>query len=511
MDDLLVNAPLAAACVLCGVALGLLAGVLVCRWLSRTEMEKMRQSAEISTAVVETRLQERQQELAQQTQVIQELQHRLVMKEQELSKVLVAEASQKTTVHSLSQRAAELGDRNSTLATELATLRADSVAQLEQISRLQTSLEEQGKQSVEKLGLLEQAKDKMGAEFKAIANDIFESREQVFKQHSREQLSGLLDPLSERIKEFEQRVSDSYSQESRERFSLIREVRSLQDLNNRISKDAINLTNALKGENKTQGSWGEVILERVLEKSGLQKGREYEVQVTMINTDGRRRQPDVVVHLPEGKDVIVDAKVSLTAYEQYSSADDETVKREAIRMHIQSIRRHLKLLGEKDYQQLPGVNSLDFVLLFVPIEAAFALAVQEDASLFSDGFEKNIVIVSPSTLLTTLRTIQNIWRYEYQNRNAQEIAGRAGALYDKFVNFVGDLETIGNRVEAVQSAYQSAHNKLVSGRGSLVSRAEGMRELGAKVSKTMPKNLVEMPKRDPEVVAVPVTNSREKG
>ena len=208
-------------------------------------------------------------------------------------------------------------------------------------------------------------------------------------------------------------------------------------------------------------------------------------------TDGRRRQPDVVVHLPEGKDVIVDAKVSLTAYEQYSSADDETVKREAIRMHIQSIRRHLKLLGEKDYQQLPGVNSLDFVLLFVPIEAAFALAVQEDASLFSDGFEKNIVIVSPSTLLTTLRTIQNIWRYEHQNSNAMDIAKRAGALYDKFVSFTEDLEEIGRRIDQTQTSYDQAHKKLTSGRGNLISNVEKLKTLGARASKSLSPKLID--------------------
>jgi DNA recombination protein RmuC len=418
-----------------------------------------------------------------------------------LGQVLVSEASLRSANDSLSGQLADLVSRNEALAGNLDQARSESIGYRERISQLQTSLTEQARQNEEKLALLEQASEQMNKEFKTIASEIFESRQKAYKEESKEQLSGLLGPLSERIKEFEKRVEDTYSRESRERFSLIKEVKNLQDLNTRISKDAINLTNALKGENKTQGAWGEVILERVLEKSGLQKGREYEVQVSMRNEEGRRRQPDVVVHLPEGKDVVIDAKVSLTAYERYSSAEDETAQQDALKHHVQSLRRHLKALGEKDYQQLDGVCTLDFVLLFVPVEAAFALAVQHDGEILSDAFENNIVIVSPSTLLATLRTIQNIWRYEHQNRNAQEIAGRAGALYDKFVNFVGDLETIGTRINSAQTAYSDAHNKLVSGKGSLVKRAEGMRELGAKVSKSLPKNLVEMPVRDVNIIA----------
>jgi DNA recombination protein RmuC len=256
------------------------------------------------------------------------------------------------------------------------------------------------------------------------------------------------------------------------------------------------LTNALKGESKTQGTWGEVILERVLEKSGLVKGREYEIQMAAKTEDGKRMQPDVVVHLPESKDLIIDSKVSLTAYERYCTADEPGQRAVELAAHIQSLRQHIKQLSSKDYQNLSSIRTLDFVLLFVPVEAAFSLAVQEDNELFSSAFDKNIVLVAPSTLLATLRTIQNIWRYEQQNKNAQEIAERAGALYDKFVNFVADLEDIGGRLTAVQTAYDKAHNKLASGRGSLVSRAETMRELGAKVTKTLPQNLVEMPLRD---------------
>jgi DNA recombination protein RmuC len=357
---------------------------------------------------------------------------------------------------------------------------------------LQTSLHEQQKQNKEKLELLEKAREQMNAEFKLIASEIFDAKHKVFKAESKEQLGNLLSPLSDRIKDFEKRVEKSYNDESKERFSLVKEVRNLQDLNSRISKDAINLTNALKGESKTQGTWGEIILERVLERSGLEKGREYEVQVSLKNEDGQRLQPDVVVHLPEEKDVVIDSKVSLTAYERYCSADDDLDRADSLKLHLQSIRQHIKQLGEKDYHKLEGIRTLDFVLLFVPIEAAFSLAFQQDDELFTDAFEKNIVIAAPSTLLATLRTIQNIWRFEQQNKNAQEIASKAGALYDKFVNFVSDLENVGVRIESAQTAYRDAHNKLRSGKGNLIRRAEGMKELGAKVSKSLPQNLIEM-------------------
>jgi len=382
------------------------------------------------------------------------------------------------------------------LAEKNDVLQAESTRYRERISHLETTLLEQQKQGEEKLALLQEAKIQLNMEFKNIANEIFDAKQKRFSEQNQTQLDGILKPLGERIQAFEKKVEDSYSNEARERFSLIKEVRNLQDINARISKDAINLTNALKGESKTQGTWGEVILERVLEKSGLVKGREYEIQFSAKSADGRRQQPDVVVHLPEGKDLIIDSKVSLTAYERYCSADDPLIRDAELGTHIQSLRQHIKQLSAKDYQNLAGIRTLDFVLLFVPVEAAFSVAVQQDSELFSSAFDKNIVLVAPSTLLATLRTIQNIWRYEQQNKNAQEIADRAGALYDKFVNFVADLEDIGTRLGAVQTSYDKAHNKLASGRGSLVGRAENMRELGAKVSKSLPQNLVEMPHRD---------------
>ncbi|MBO6700893.1 MAG: DNA recombination protein RmuC [Pseudomonadales bacterium] len=416
--------------------------------------------------------------------------------QRQLSELQVVKASLSERLHSRELKIAELENQLTSANQALEDERARLVHTRQEISRLETTLTEQKQQAAEKLELIKEAKVSMQDGFKNLANEIFESKQKEFKEQSREHLSGVLDPLQEKIKSFEKRVEQTYTNEAKERFSLVKELKSLQDLNSRIAQDAVNLTNALKGENKTQGVWGEVVLEKVLEKSGLEKGREYETQVSLKNEDGKRMQPDAIVRLPEDKDVVVDSKVSLTAYERFCSSEDEAERAEALKLHIASLRQHIRQLSDKDYQALEGIRTLDFVLLFVPIEAAFSVAVTEDAELFSDAFSRNIVIVAPSTLLATLRTIQNIWRYEQQNKNAQEIATRAGALYDKFVNFVGDLELIGSRLDSTQNAYQDAFNKLASGKGNLVKRAEDMKALGAKVSKSLPQNLVEMPQRD---------------
>ena len=421
-------------------------------------------------------------------------QARTAEKDAELQQARVAETEARVQLQAATASQQQLEQRLSEATQMSDSLRSEISVYREEISHLKTTLAEQQKQGEEKLQLLEKAKQQLNIEFKNIANEIFDAKQKSFKEQSQMQLDGLLKPLGERIKDFEKRVEDTYAAESRERFSLVKEVKNLQDLNSRISKDAINLTNALKGESKTQGTWGEVILERVLEKSGLAKGREYEVQVSAKSGDGKRQQPDVVVHLPEGKDIIIDSKVSLTAYERYCSSDEPEQKAQAIKEHVQSLRQHIKQLSDKDYQNLVDIRTLDFVLLFVPIEAAFSLALEHDTELFLSTFDKNIVLVTPSTLLAMLRTIQTIWRHEQQNQNAEEIARRAGALYDKFVGFVDDLQDIGNKITSLQTSYDKAHNKLASGKGNLVTRAENMRELGAKTSKNLPTSLVEIPR-----------------
>ena len=299
----------------------------------------------------------------------------------------------------------------------------------------------------------------------------------------------MLEPLKERIQAFAKRVEESYQQEARERFSLGHELQRLQQLNQRLGDEATRLSRALQGQ-KQQGNWGELVLERVLEHAGLHKGREYETQVSLKGADGQRLQPDVLIRLPGERQIIVDAKVSLQAYQQAVAAPDETARQAALRQHVQSLRGHLKNLASKDYSRLEGLHSLDFVLLFVPLEAAFAAALEQDGGLFQEAFEQRIVIVSPTTLLATLRVIDSLWRQERQGQNAREIAERAGWLYDKFTLFVADLDEIGTRLQQLDKAYAGARNKLVDGRGNLVRRAEQLRELGARTSKQLPAELL---------------------
>jgi DNA recombination protein RmuC len=388
----------------------------------------------------------------------------------------------------LAAREAELQQLQQQLEQQHRTLQQEreaAIALRERLAGQTTLLQQERIQQQDKLQMLLAAREQMTLEFRNLANEILEQKGKTFGEASRLQIQELLKPLGERIQTFEKKVEDTYGKEAQQRFALEKEIKTLIEQNTRISIDAVNLTNALKGESKTQGIWGEVILERVLEKSGLQKGREYDTQVSMKDDDGRRQQPDVVVRLPDNKDVVIDAKVSLTAYEAYFSTPDDDARASLLRQHIQSIRSHIRGLSVKNYQQLEGIRSLDYVLLFLPVEAAFALAIQHDDKLFTEAFEQNIILVGPSTLLATLRTIQNIWRYEYQNKNALKIASEAGRLYDKFVAFGQDLEKIGERLNLTQKAYDDAHNKLVSGRGNLVNRVETLKKLGAKASKQL--------------------------
>jgi DNA recombination protein RmuC len=478
--------------------LPLLTGIivyLILRGKAKSDLDQQSHEAELKSTAMVHDLAARTMEQDVLKGRMGEVEQKLLLKTEGMEKTQLAEARLQTRLAELEEQRQMLSEGHEVVQLECGQLRADNSHQREQIAHLQTTLHEQQKQNEEKLALLNDARTSLNAEFKNLAHEIFDAKQKTFNEQSKVQLDSVLKPLGEKIKDFEKRVADSYNQESKDRFSLIKEVKNLQELNSRISQDAINLTNALKGESKTQGTWGEVILERVLEKSGLVKGREYEVQISLKSEDGKRYQPDVIVHLPEGKDIIIDSKVSLTAYERYCSADGDgdggTERADALKLHIQSLRQHIKQLSEKDYHKLDGVRTLDFVFLFVPIEAAFSLGVQQDNDLYLDAFDKNIVMVAPSTLLATLRTIQNIWRYEQQNKNAQEIANKAGDLYDKFVNFVSDLEDVGTRLGTLQKSYDKAHNKLISGRGSLVGRAEVIKGLGAKVSKSLPQGMVE--------------------
>jgi len=355
-----------------------------------------------------------------------------------------------------------------------------------QLSELTTQLAAERRQAEEKIALLNDARERLTNEFKVLAERILEEKGRTFADRNKVQMDGLIGPLREQLGEFKKRVEDVYDKESRDRAALVNEIGHLKQLNERIGKDALNLTNALKGDVKTLGGWGEVILERILEVSGLEKGRAYDTQVSLAGNRGGRYQPDVIVRLPEGRDVIVDAKVSLKAYERYHASDDANVRAVAIKEHLASLRTHFKGLSEKHYEDLEGVRTLDFVLMFVPIEAAFFTALDHDRSLFTEAFEKNVILVSPSTLLVTLRTIHNIWRNADQNENALEIARQAGGLYDKFIGFIDALEEIGRQLDRARDAYHMARDRLSKGRGNLVRRAEQLRALGVKANKALP-------------------------
>lgn len=358
-------------------------------------------------------------------------------------------------------------------------LNAENSSLKSDFTNLQTKLAEQ-KGEVEKL------QDKFTTEFENLANKIFEEKGNKFSEQNKEKLSEILNPLKEKISDFERKVDETNKENIKGNASLKEQLQSLKEMNQQITQEAKNLTTALKGQSKTQGNWGEFILESILEKSGLVKGREYVVQESITAESGRRFQPDVIINLPENKSIIIDSKVSLIGYEKFISEEDEHQKQLGLREHINSIRSHIKNLSGKNYQNLYQLESLDFVLMFMPIEPAFAYAVQNDPSIFTDAFEQNIVIVSPSTLLATLRTISSIWRQENQNKNAMEIARQAGTLYDKFVNFYNDLLDVGKRLDSAKDSYENAMKKIHDGRGNLISGVEKMKQLGAKASKSLP-------------------------
>ncbi len=417
------------------------------------------------------------------------------------------------------QQSANLENRLAALESELAA-KQDRVAQLvnesgqyqqraetlsEQLGQLKVELREQQvtldkerRNASEKLELLEKNRDALKQEFENLANRIFDQKSERFSQQSKTSLDSLLNPFRDQLQDFRKRVEDVYTTETRDRQALRSEIKSLQELNRQITEEAANLTRALKGDKKIQGNWGELILERVLERSGLRKGVEYETQGSYRDEDNQLLRPDVIVHLPDQRNLVIDSKVSLVAYQQWVTADQEEERAAALKQHVEAVRNHIRTLSEKDYSQLNGLHSPDFVLLFMPIEPAFVAAFQQDENLFAEAFERKIIVVTPTTLLATLRTIENIWRYERQSQNARRIADRAGAVYDKLRVFVEAMEKLGSQLHTAQGTYDNAMNTLTRGRGNLISQANRFVELGVRVKKELPKSIVDQAEVDSE-------------
>jgi len=376
------------------------------------------------------------------------------------------------------------------LTTQIEQIRHERDQALQKAIRLEAELYSERKQVQHRIDSLNEAKEALTNQFKNLANEILEDKTRKFTEQNAQQLDILLKPLQTKLTEFKEQVSNSYEKESRERFALKHEIERLANLNLKMSDEARSLTNALKGDFKIQGNWGELVLESILESSGLRKGEEYLVQDSHTQADGSRLQPDVIIKLPEGRHLVIDSKVSITAYARHTEAATTDEADKELLTHIQSIRQHIQGLSGKNYAGIADIASVDFVLMFIPIEPAFLSALKSAPNLYQEALSKNIVLVCPSTLMATLRTVAHLWRQDQQNKNAMEIARQCANLYDKFVGFVEDLEQIGKRLDQAQSSYHDAFNKLKSGKGNLIKAAEKVKELGVKPNKMIANNLL---------------------
>jgi DNA recombination protein RmuC len=389
--------------------------------------------------------------------------------------------SKETEIAAHKAKEAVLAERQQELVAQNTQLQTDLSIKNSEFSSLQGRMEEAQASFAAREKLLRESNERMKIEFESLATKVLNAQ----GAQQRQSLDVMLNPFREQIGDFRKRVEEVYRSDTKERASLLKEMQNLQSASNRINEEAENLTKALKGDNKIQGNWGELVLERILEDSGLRKDHEYFVQPSSRDEQGRIKRPDIVIRLPEGKDVVVDSKVTLVAYEQALSTEDEQARQVYLKQHVDAVRGQVKKLAEQDYDQLPDLRSLDFVLLFIPIESAFTLAMELDSKLFVDAFNKRIMLVSPTTLMMALRIIDNLWQVEKQNRNAQDIAQRAGALYDKLQGVVEEVDKLGKQIGTVQGTYDTLYGRLAGGRGNLVGQAEKLRELGAPVKKVI--------------------------
>ncbi len=411
--------------------------------------------------------------------------------QEEHNRILDTLDEEKTNSARLEERARNYEASSNSMDEQLEIAREESKSLHRKLAAADERSEYLEKRISEQKDELQRIQKKLTAEFENLANRILDEKSKKFVLQNKESLDKLLSPLSEKIVSFRERVEKTREEDLKDRASLKEQIHSMSQLNQRMSEEARNLTIALKGQSKTQGNWGEIILERVLEKSGLIAGQEYETQTSLTDENGRRFQPDVLINLPEGRRLVVDSKVSLVAYERCVNEEDKDLASSALKEHLSSVRNHVAELSKKSYESLYGIISPDFVLMFIPVEPAFTMAMQADDGLFDFAFRQNVVIVTPSTLLATLRTVANIWRQEKQTRNVMEIARKSGALYDKFVGFFSDMEEIGRRLGKSHEAYEEAMKKLQSGRGNLVRSVEEIRKLGARAKKELPEEAVE--------------------
>ncbi len=425
----------------------------------------------------------------------------------EVLRVSASEAQKHQHATSLAERVADLEARSREAAAQLDARNLALQTAHAELAHARTRADADRASAQEKLALLTEARSELSNQFKALANEILEEKSRRFAEQNQQNLGTLLDPLRTQLSEFKGKVEEVYVKEGQERFALTEQVKQLMELNKTLSRDATNLTNALKGSAKTQGNWGELILERVLEASGLEKGRIYHVQVSQRDAEGNLQQPDVVIDLPQERKLVVDAKVSLVAYDRYASCESDEERTLAVRQHLDSVRAHIKGLSNKNYQALYGVKSLDMVVMFVPIEPAFMLAVTNDESLFMEAWQKNVLLVSPSTLLFVVRTIAHLWRQEAQTRNAQDIARRGAELYDKLSAFVADLQKVGTKLKDAQSAYDDAEKRLSTGKGNVIRQAEMLRALGVKTNKALPTALVDAAQDGDGLPAIPAEDA----
>jgi len=449
------------------------------------ELEKALQEIRIANAAQEQELQyfvQVKEELVSKTVFVETLQNENSGLEKTLGQT-------QTRLEELEKVHQNLTEEHKVLQERFTDLQEENNKFQVNNARLLMKLETESRHASSRLEMMQEHKREIKTEFERLAKQIFEGNSEKFAEFSKENLDSMIKPLQTQIEAFKQQVSQTYNIESQERAVLKNEIRSLKELNEKISKDAVNLTNALKGESKQQGVWGEMVLEHVLEASGLRKGFEFEREVSLKSDEGEVLRPDVIVHLPDNRDLIIDAKTSLLSYERYVNAEDEANKARHLAAHLNSIKMHIENLSAKNYERLKEVNTLDFIFMFMPIEGALAVALEHDSAIYDSAFKKKILLVGPTTLLVAMRAVENVWKYERQNQNAQEIARRAGAMYDKFVRFSEDLMKISRQIDAVQNSLSAAKNKLSDGKGNLVRQVQQLKELGAQTSKRIPKEL----------------------